>query len=106
VCEGSGCSAELDYAKVPLIKNLGHYLSKMIYPDNTMRNWQSYDKKVNGIGAESLLTLCDPQTSGGLLVTISKAKSTDFEKFCGAKGLNIGPIGRIVKKNEHVVTIF
>jgi selenide,water dikinase len=106
VCEGSGCSAELDYAKVPLIKNLGHYLSKMIYPDNTMRNWQSYDKKVNGIGAESLLTLCDPQTSGGLLVTIPKAKSTDFEKLCNAKGLNIGPIGRIVKKNDHVVTIF
>jgi selenide,water dikinase len=93
VCEGSGCSAELDYAKVPLIKNLGHYLSKMIYPDNTMRNWQSYDKKVNGIGAESLLTLCDPQTSGGLLVTISKNKSTEFEKFCGVKGLNLEPIG-------------
>lgn len=105
VCEGSGCSAEIDYAKVPLIKNLVYYLSKMIYPDNTMRNWQSYDKKVNGIGAESLLTLCDPQTSGGLLVTLPKEKSTEFEKFCNTKGLALTPIGRMKEKTEHVVTI-
>jgi selenide,water dikinase len=105
VCEGSGCSAEIDYSKVPLIKNLKNYLSKMIYPDNTMRNWQSYEKKVNGIGAESLLTLCDPQTSGGLLVTLPKSKSAEFEKFCSSKGLDLEPIGRIMEKNEHVVTI-
>jgi selenide,water dikinase len=105
VCEGSGCSAEIEYAKVPLIKNLGHYLSKMIYPDNTMRNWQSYDKKVIGIGAESLLTLCDPQTSGGLLVTLPKDNSIEFEKFCNTKGLALTPIGRMKEKTEHVVTI-
>jgi selenide,water dikinase len=105
VCEGSGCSAEIEYAKVPLIKNLAYYLSKMIYPDNTMRNWQSYDKKVNGIGAESLLTLCDPQTSGGLLVTLPKDKSTEFEKFCNTKGLALTSIGRMKEKTGHIVTI-
>lgn len=105
VCEGSGCSAEIEYAKVPLVKNLGNYLSKMIYPDNTMRNWQSYEKKVGGIGSDSLLTLCDPQTSGGLLVTIAKDKSMEFEKFCTTKGLALEPIGRITERKEHIVTI-
>lgn len=45
VCEGSKLSAELNYAAVPLIHNLQAYLSKYIYPDNTMRNWQGYEKK-------------------------------------------------------------
>ena len=31
--------------------------AKFIYADNTMRNWKSYENKVNGIGSESLLTL-------------------------------------------------
>jgi selenide,water dikinase len=105
VCEGSGLSAEVQYSKVPLIKNLGFYLSKMIYPDNTMRNWQSYDKKVTGIGAESLLTLCDPQTSGGLLVCVDEDYITQFEIFCSGKGLSLDPIGKLTGSNGVGINI-
>ncbi len=80
ICEGSRLSAEVNYTLVPLIKNLNHYIAQMIYPDNTMRNWQSYQAKVKGIGSESLLTLCDPQTSGGLLVCVQHEKTNAFEK--------------------------
>ncbi len=105
VCEGSKVSAELDYQQIPLVKNLQSYLSKFIYPDNTMRNWQSYEKKVLGIGSESLLTLCDPQTSGGLLVCIDKNYQEEFEsKF---ETLNtLRPIGKLVNsKPDNVVEI-
>jgi selenide,water dikinase len=93
VCEGSHLSAEIEYAKIPLIKNLSYYTGNMIYPDNTMRNWQSYDKRVTGIGAESLLTLCDPQTSGGLLVCVDKNFTTQFERLTSDNGLSLTPIG-------------
>jgi len=105
VCEGSNVSAELDYQQIPLVQNLQSYLSKFIYPDNTMRNWQSYEKKVVGIGSESLLTLCDPQTSGGLLVCIDKNYQEEFEsKF---ELLNtLRPIGKLVNsKPDNVVEI-
>jgi len=105
VCEGSGVSAELDYQQIPLIRNLQSYLSKFIYPDNTMRNWQSYEKKVKGIGSDSLLTLCDPQTSGGLLVCIDKHHQEEFEsKFMS--GI-LKPIGKLVssKSDNNVVEI-
>ena len=104
VCEGSKVSAELDYQQIPLVKNLQSYLSKFIYPDNTMRNWQSYEKKVIGIGSESLLTLCDPQTSGGLLVCIDKHHQEEFEsKFMS--GI-LKPIGKLVSsKPDSVVEI-
>ena len=105
VCEGSGLSAEIEYAKIPLLKNLSEYTGKMIYPDNTMRNWSSYQNKVDGIGAESLLTLCDPQTSGGLLVCVDPNKKPDFESFAASQGLHLEAVGVLTKKNEKVVYI-
>jgi selenide, water dikinase len=105
VCEGSKVSAEIEYAKVPLIKNLSCYTSKMIYPDNTMRNWQSYEKKVSGIGAESLLTLCDPQTSGGLLVCVDSDWREDFEDLLESRKLYALSIGRLINKQDHAVKI-
>ena len=105
VCEGSGVSAEIDYASIPLLKNIKYYLKKMIYPDNTMRNWQSYQNKVEGIGSESLLTLCDPQTSGGLLVSVDGKSTADFESFCRSRNLDVKPIGQLVEKKEKWVII-
>ena len=105
VCEGSNLSAEIEYEKVPLVKNLSYYLSKFIYPDNTMRNWQSYEKKVSGIGAESLLTLCDPQTSGGLLVCVEEEKAEEFENLMKSKGHTFKPFGRLVAKKEFSVQV-
>lgn len=105
VCEGSGLSAELAYEKIPLLNNLNSYTSKFIYPDNTMRNWQGYEKKVSGIGAESLLTLCDPQTSGGLLVCVEEDSADKFEQFAAARGLDLKPIGRMTAKKEWTIQV-
>jgi selenide,water dikinase len=105
VCDGSNLSAEIEYDKVPLVKNLSHYLSKFIYPDNTMRNWQSYEKKVSGIGAESLLTLCDPQTSGGLLVCVERGSAEEFEELMESNGQTVKPLGKLIAKGEFVVQV-
>jgi len=105
VCEGSKLSAELDYPQVPLIANLHHYLSKMIYPDSTMRNWNGFQNKVDGIGAESLLTLCDPQTSGGLLVAVSAYATAAFEAILMQHSLPVHRIGKLVPQREKVVYV-
>lgn len=105
VCEGSNTSAEIFYEKIPLMDNLKAYTSRMIYPDNTMRNWQSFERKVSGIGAESLLTLCDPQTNGGLLVCV-KAEAADlFELFIKEQNLPAFRIGRMQEKKDKVVHV-
>jgi selenide,water dikinase len=105
VCEGSGLSAELDYAHVPLIHNLKDYTSKMIYPDNTMRNWSSYQTKVDRIGGESLLTLCDPQTSGGLLVCVRPDQQKSFELILRSLSLPIHAIGRMITPSDKRVYV-
>jgi selenide,water dikinase len=105
VCEGSGLSAEIHYPRVPLARNLKTYLAKMIYPDNTMRNWGSYQSKVDGIGSESLLTLCDPQTSGGLMVFVKENEKAEVEELFRNEGIPFSEIGHMMTLTSKLVFI-
>jgi len=107
MAEGAGLSAELNYAKVPLIAGLSSYISQMCVPDNSFRNWSSYGPKVSGITGDSLLTLCDPQTNGGLLVAVDPKHRLEFESLLAEEGLNefAEPVGVMKKRAEKTVTI-
>ena len=105
MCEGNGLSAEIEYSRIPLLQNISHYALKMIYPDGTMRNWKSYEAKVIGIGAESLFTLCDPQTSGGLLVAVDSPYENEFIALAKKHQFNLKSFGVIKAKNTTLVTI-
>ena len=107
MAEGANLTAEIEYSKVPLIDDLNFYTSQMCVPDNSFRNWSSYDPKVSGITGDSLLTLCDPQTNGGLLITIDKKYQTEFEKLLVQEGLKefAFTIGEMKKKKEKVITL-
>jgi selenide,water dikinase len=105
--EGCNLSAQINYDAIPLIEGIQEYTSKMIVPDNVYRNWNSYKDKVKNIGAESFFTLCDPQTNGGLMVTISEEKQNEFEVVLNANNLNdfAKPIGVIGDKHDFCVEI-
>lgn len=79
--------------------------AKFVYADNTMRNWKSYEGKVQGIGSESLLTLCDPQTSGGLLVAVAGNKKEVFEDLCRQTGVNAILFGKMQSKGTKAINI-
>jgi selenide, water dikinase len=107
MAEGADLSVELNYSKVPLINDLNFYISQMCVPDNSFRNWSGYDPKVSGITGDSLLTLCDPQTNGGLLVTINPGSKNEFEELLNAEGLKefAQPIGTMKAKEEKTIII-
>ncbi len=71
ICRGSGLSAEIDFAALPLIAEAERLVQEGISTGASARNWASYGDQVSlAPGAEEwqqkLIT--DPQTSGGLLV--------------------------------------
>jgi len=105
--EGCNLSAEINYSLVPLIENIQNYTSKMIVPDNVYRNWNSYQHKVKNIGAESFFTLCDPQTNGGLMLTINAEFKNEFETFLSKNNLTqfAIPIGKIINKADFCVEV-
>jgi selenide,water dikinase len=103
MCEGSSLSAELFYNQIPLMDHVKELSAKFIYADNTMRNWKGYESKVAGISGESLLTLCDPQTSGGLLIAVAPENIEELSALLIANKLPLAMIGSITAKQSKAV---
>ena len=80
VCAGSGVSAEIEAAAVPRIPGVGRYIELGAVPGGTRRNWESYgDTVVEGLSDAGRALLCDPQTSGGLLVCVRPEALTEAQ---------------------------
>lgn len=105
MCEGAGLSAKIDYASVPLMERVKEFTEKFIYADNTMRNWKAYENKTAGISGESLLTLCDPQTSGGLLMAIDPEQAAAFEVLALKQANPAFKIGKFTERREKLVEV-
>ena len=60
---------------------------------------------MEGIGSESLLTLCDPQTSGGLLVAVDADHHQAFELFLCELELPVHEVARLISSGEKVVYV-
>ncbi len=52
-----------------------------------------------------LLTLCDPQTSGGLLVCVEKKSASDFEDLMKKNGVDLTPFGKLTMGNPGQIRI-
>lgn len=105
MCEGSGLSAEIEFAKVPRFDFLQGYIQQKSMPGGTQRNWDSYGHKIGVITDDQKAILADPQTSGGLLVAVDADKKDEFESFAKSLGLNLQTFGKLVKKREKVITV-
>jgi selenide,water dikinase len=104
---GTEFSAELNWGKVPKFDFLLEYLTQNIIPDNTYRNWNAYEKSVEGIAdMPSFQVLNDPQTSGGLLIAIAPESLLLVQEILQLNGVNsVEPIGKITSKKEKTILI-
>jgi selenide,water dikinase len=98
MCEGADLSAEVYMNKLPIIEGAEKYRDQFVFPDNTYRNWNAYEKKVQGVNGPEFITLCDPQTSGGLLLAVAENSVDDVIDILNKNGLqeHIQPIGRML----------
>lgn len=98
--EGSGFSAEINMSKVPFLNGLDHYMELGSIPGGTKRNWNSYGNKVGEMDERTQNLLCDPQTSGGLLLSVDPEQSAKLSDKLEAHGISGEPIGSIIAKNN------
>jgi selenide,water dikinase len=105
MCEGSNLSAEIKFSNVPRFNFLQEYIHQKSMPGGTQRNWDSYGNKISDITEEQKAILADPQTSGGLLVSVDADKSNEFEITSKSLGLDLKPLGQLMKKENKVITV-
>ncbi len=111
MAEGSGLSAELYYDKIPVAPGVKEYIAQRIFPDATSRNWNAYSDKVKfekGVNVMEAFTLLpDPQTNGGLLVSVREDALEEFQTASLQSGLSEykTPVGRIINKAEKTIIV-
>jgi selenide,water dikinase len=107
MCEASGVSAEIFFEKVPLLDKpaLDFYLSEKCIPGGTHRNWDSYGEKISEVSDFQKFILCDPQTSGGLLVAVEPAGEKVFLEEATREGLELDAIGKIIPAGVKTVFV-
>lgn len=97
LCKAAELSAELVNEKIPLMEGVKEIVAQFIYPDNTMRNYQAVLPLTEGLNASNMFTLCDPQTNGGIMVSVDPAEEKSFEDFCRNEKISIFKIGRFIQ---------
>ena len=110
MAEGSGLSAELDMYSIPLITNdIIEYISNNAVPGGTHRNWASYGQKVDlgKFGETEKYILADPQTSGGLLISVDPKAVDDLKEILHQYDLSQfdQPIGKIISQQNNAVVL-
>lgn len=105
VCLGSKVSAVIDYTKVPILENIKDYLANSCSPGGAQRNFESYGHNLSAMSSEVQSIICDPQTSGGLLIMVADEAQKTFHQTMKTAGFDLEPIGEIVERNDIIVTI-
>lgn len=105
MADGAGLTAQLDYAAVPRLPGVDYYLAEGCVPGGTLRNFDSYGEKIAPISEQQRNLLCDPQTSGGLLIAVSAEGEAEFLAVAAELGLSLAPIGQLVERQRYAVEV-
>jgi len=103
LCQGSQLGAQLSFDSIPILKQVPYYLSQGCIPGGTRRNWQSYGQNYPELSQYVINILCDPQTSGGLLLAIDAENRVEFEYLAKENGLTIQPFGRLMDSQTFMI---
>ena len=105
MADGSGLTARVEFARVPRLAGVEYYLEQGCVPGGTLRNFDSYGEKIAPLPELQKLLLCDPQTSGGLLVAVAPEGEAAFQTACAELGLELQAIGQLVERQRYAVEV-
>ena len=105
MADGSKVTARIDYARVPRLDGVEYYLEQGCVPGGTGRNFESYGERIASLDEAHKQLLCDPQTSGGLLVAVAPEGEAEFLAVAAELGLTLEPIGELVEAGAFAVEV-
>ena len=105
ICEGSNLSAVVFADKIKTLDGVKDYIAQGCVPGGTGRNFESYGHKVGALTEEQKAILCDPQTSGGLLVAVEPNSIQTVIEIAKDAGIDLYEAGELKPKSELDVVV-
>ena len=101
VCEGSDLRAEVDFADIQTLDGVRDYIVQGSVPGGTNRNFESYGHLISPLTDEQKAILCDPQTSGGLLVAVESQAVGKIQQIANTMNVPLFRVGRLLEIDEN-----
>ncbi len=105
MCEGSAVSALIYMDKIPFFNSVWKYIDQKCIPGGTYKNWKSYGHCVRLSDNNHRFLLCDPQTSGGLLVACEKDCCDELVQILKKYNLHSEPIGHLTECRDVMIEV-
>lgn len=104
---GSGCSAEVDLRNVPVFEGAREYAADGVRPGRALDIRDHLDPHVEWGPADEAwrFVLCDPQTSGGLLMAVEPSRADDLLGALEARGEWGCVVGRMTEGGAGFVRV-
>lgn len=101
---GSGVALEIDSTKIPVMKKVKELVKEYCLPSGAYTNEKHFEKWVkfmDNIDDATRLTFFDPQTSGGLLISVEENKAEELLNNINSRSeIKAEIIGRVIEVNE------
>lgn len=95
ICRGSDLQAKIWFDAVPKLAEVEDYINAGCVPGGTLRNFDSYGHLVGAMTNFQRNLLCDPQTSGGLLLAVLPAAEAELQAVAAKYDLTLSAIGEL-----------
>lgn len=106
MAKGSGLTIEIDSSKIPLLAGAAGLAEEGIVPQGTYRNREHFGPDCEFAGDVNSDLIFDPQTSGGLLISVAKENAEDLlADIRKTSDLPCAVIGRVIDKQNSYVAI-
>ncbi len=109
VASNSGVTIVIDHTKLPLMSTVIEKARKKIVPGGTFKNIKYYSQFVDfdeNIDSVYEKIVFDPQTSGGLLVSLPKDQASIYiDELKKDYDLEVAIIGEVIEKKEKYIYI-
>lgn len=108
ICQGSHLKAKIDFVQVPLLAGTLDYIAQGCVPGGTGRNFESYGHLVSPMNEVQKSILCDPQTSGGLLIAVRPDSVEDVMTLAKQHHIELAQIGQLFQlgsDNEPLIQV-
>lgn len=108
LCSAANLSSEIQAEAVPRLIDddaLKAYHAQGAVPGGTKRNFNSYGENIEVAPGYLQDLLCDPQTSGGLLLSVSPAAIGQVQELGQTYGIDLQPIGTMKPSSGCLIRV-
>jgi selenide,water dikinase len=108
VAKASNKTLSFNSVSIPYFEEALEYASDGFLPGGALNNRKFYQADVScegEIASELMDIYYDPQTSGGLLVTLDMSKKESFMNLCKEKGVSVFHVGEVLGNSSGNIIV-